>query len=184
VLSQRDKIQFTCERLSDETVREIASLIEQREGKALNVDTPRERLESLFLRIVEAAHAQQIETAGTAPVGEIAGFLGAEKAGEAVLESLVRVEPEAPQAEAPAEPEPAPTAAGEDVLAGLTGATAETREEEPAASGTEEGEAPPAPKEVRPPAMEKKPIAPPREVDRAVLDELIDKSEADDKDEE
>lgn len=119
VLAQRDKMQLTCDRLSDDTVREIEALVERREGKALRIDTPRERLESLFLRIVQDAHARQVETAGTTPVGEIASFLGAQESARAVIESLVRAEPEPP---APPAPRAAPAAAGAgaEVLRELT----------------------------------------------------------------
>ncbi|MFQ5805610.1 MAG: ATP-binding cassette domain-containing protein [Phycisphaerae bacterium] len=159
VLSRRDKIQITCDRLSAETLQEIEGVVERREGKSLRVDTPRERLESLFLRIVEEAYAQQLETAGTAPVGEIAGFLGEEEAGRAVLDSLVHVEPEGPPAEAVAEPEPlAQTGAvDEDVLGELTTpAPPPVEEEQPVAASEEKPAAPP----------------PPSDLDRAVLDEL------------
>ncbi len=172
VLSRRDKIQITCDRLSEETVHEIEGLVEQREGKSLQVDTPRERLESLFLRIVEEAHAQQLETAGTAPVGQIAGFLGEEETGRAVLESLVHVEAEGPPAEAPVVPEPLPRAGAvdEEVLGELTGAAAPLPEEEEQPVATPE-EAPAA-------------AAPPvSDIDRAVLHDLTGETEQADKDE-
>ncbi|MFO0838694.1 MAG: ABC transporter ATP-binding protein [Phycisphaerae bacterium] len=117
VLERRDLIQITCERLSEQTIGEIESLIEQREGKAITVGAPRDRLESLFLRIVQQAHAERVETAGSAAPGEIAGFLGGAAAGREVLESLVRVEEVAPPAEAAA---PGPPRV--DVLGELTGA--------------------------------------------------------------
>ena len=168
VLSRRDKIQFTCDRLSDETVQELKRLIEQREGKTLTVDTPRERLETLFLRIVEEAHAARLETSGTAPVGEIAGFLGEEEAGRAVLESLVRTEP----VEAKAAPEPAPPRRGEvdrDVLSDLTQAAAPLAKEEEQTAAASEGPRAPSP----PPAGD---------VDRSVLDDLTAESQHEDKD--
>ncbi len=79
VLSRRDKIQITCDKLSEDTMKELEEIVEKREGKSLVVDTPRERLETLFLRIVEQAHARQVETTGSDPVGDIAGFVGEEK---------------------------------------------------------------------------------------------------------
>lgn len=93
ILSRRDMLQITCERLSPETLDELARLIERREGKTVAVSTPRDRLESLFLRIVEQARDRRVETAGSAPVGAIAGFLGAEQEGKSLLESLVKPEP-------------------------------------------------------------------------------------------
>ncbi len=164
VLSRHDQIQFTCDRLSDETVREIKRLIEQREGKTVTVDTPRERLETLFLRIVEEAHAAQLETSGSAPVGEIAGFLGEEEAGRAVLESLVQTEAVEPAAA----PEPAAQQdkVDQEVLSDLT---------QPAAPAAEEGERGAA-------ESEDGPAPPVRDVDRSLLDDLAGESQPDDKD--
>ncbi len=103
VLSRRDMMQITCERLGSETLREIEALIERREGKSIEVGVPRDRLESLFLRIVQQAHVDRVETAGSASPGQIAGFLGGSAAGREVLESLLKVEPTS----RPPVPEPA-----------------------------------------------------------------------------
>lgn len=150
VLAQRDRVQMTTERLSPETIAAIERLVREREGKELAVATPRDRLESLFLRIVQQAQADRLETAGTTAVGEIAGFLGAQPAAHEVLAELVRTEP---VAEAPAEEITAPPASVDaDVLADLTAEAA--AQPEPAAAGAD-----PAPRE---------------EVDRGVLDELVD----------
>lgn len=93
VLERRDQMQMTVPKLSDATIAEIRRVIEQREGKVLEVTTPRDRLEQLFLRIVEQAHARKVETAGSTPAGAIAGFLGEQQSGKEVLEQLVKVEP-------------------------------------------------------------------------------------------
>ncbi len=143
VLAVRDRVVLEGERLSEQTLREIVELVRRKEGKTLEIKTPRDRLENLFLRVVEQAHAQQIETAGTTAAGEIAAFLGGEATGREVLEQLVRVEPE----EAPA-PEPQPVEAPEpqqDVLQSLTG-PAEPAETE--ASGEGAGEPEPTPEAV------------------------------------
>jgi ABC-2 type transport system ATP-binding protein len=155
VLSRQDKIQFTCDRLEEGTVRAVEELIQTREGKTLSVDTPRERLETLFLRIVEEAHAQQVETSGSAPGGEIAGFLGAEQPAASVLDALVRAEPVSPAAPERIEPPPR-DAADEDLLGQLTHAAQAPAPAPPAAAGRE-----PAP------------AAPPAEnVDRSILEDL------------
>lgn len=158
ILSRRDMLQMTCERLDQNTLAELTRLVEQRAGKKLEISTPRDRLEALFLRIVERAREQHVETAGSAPAGEIAGFLGAEQEGKAVIESLLQTEPvPAPAAPAPRarEPEPAGVDAGVlgDLVAGPSVAP------------------PPAPA-----AGEPMPAAPPSpaldDVDRGLLDEL------------
>src|SRR5262245_17252735 len=92
VLTRRDRTQITCDRLSDGTVREIEKLVQQREHKQLEVTTPKDRLENLFLRIVETAHQRKVETAGSTPAGDIAAFLGQQQSGREVLESLVKVD--------------------------------------------------------------------------------------------
>jgi ABC-2 type transport system ATP-binding protein len=117
VLSRGDMTQITCDRLSSETIREIELLVQRRHGATLSVTTPRDRLESLFLRIVETASAQRVETAGSAAAGEIAGFLGETKGGEQVLEALVRFDAAEAVAPEAATPRTAPPA--EDVLADL-----------------------------------------------------------------
>jgi ABC-2 type transport system ATP-binding protein len=94
VLSRRDRIRLDCERLKPETLAEIERIVQQREGKTINITTPRDRLESLFLRIVDEAHTKQVATDGSARAGEIAGFLGEAGTAADVLESLVKVAPE------------------------------------------------------------------------------------------
>jgi len=168
VLSRRDKVQITTDRLSEETLEEVAALVERREGKSVVVDTPRERLESLFLRIVEEAHAARVETSGSAPVGEIAGFLGEEEAGQAVLDSLVHVAEEAAEAAGP-EPEPPSRedTVDEDVLGDLTQEAAPEPEVPDAMKvGSSETPAPPPP---------------PTDVDRSVLDGLAGDDDSEDR---
>jgi ABC-2 type transport system ATP-binding protein len=129
VLARQDQMQMTCSRLSDETISEIRRVIERREGKTVAFSTPKDRLESLFLRIVEQAHQQRVETAGAASAGEIAGFLG-EDSGREVLDALVKAEAATEKLETAA-----PAArVDENVLGALTAAkTAAPAEPAPAA---------------------------------------------------
>jgi ABC-2 type transport system ATP-binding protein len=163
ILSRRDMLQMTCECLAPETLAAVTSLVESREGKQVTVSTPRDRLESLFLRIVERARDEKLETAGSAPVGDIAGFLGAEQEGAGVLDKLVQPEP----VTAPAMPVPAaaPEPAGLDaaILGDLTQAPVT-----PVAPPPQSAE--PAP-----------PSVPLEHVDREVLDELTGPAEAPDR---
>ncbi len=165
VLSQRDRVQITCERLTPETLSEVESVIARREGKTVAVSTPRDRLESLFLRIVQRAQEQRVETAGTVAVGEIAGFLGEAQEGQAVLDSLLRHEPAA------APPPAAPATVDETVLGGLTERPPEptTASAPPALRGAGSDRAAPT----------TKPPPPPADVDRGVLDALLDDVAAD-----
>jgi ABC-2 type transport system ATP-binding protein len=169
VLSQRDRVQIICERLTPETLTEVETVIARREGKTIAVSTPRDRLESLFLRIVQRAQEQRVETAGTVSVGEIAGFLGEAQEGQAVLDSLLRREPAA--AASPAVPAPAaPATVDEAVLGGLTERPPEptTASAPPAVHGAGADRGAPT----------TKPPPPPADVDRGVLDALLDDAAA------
>jgi ABC-2 type transport system ATP-binding protein len=163
ILSRRDMLQITCECLAPETLAALTSLVESREGKQVTVSTPRDRLESLFLRIVERARDEKIETAGSAPVGDIAQFLGAEQEGERLLETLVKTEPVA----APAAPVPAavPEPVGVDaaILGDLVVEPVSKRSSSPERLGT-------AP--TKPETAPSQPSAPLENVDRGLLDEL------------
>ncbi len=161
ILSRRDMLQITCERLTPETVRELEALVQRREGKALAVGTPRDRLEALFLRIVQRAQAEKLETAGTTAVGAIAEFLGAAREGQAVLESLLKVEPEPEAARAAAAAPLVPAGVDQVMLGDLTAEAAPA----PAAAGSS-GHAEAA-----------APAAPLPDVDRTVLEGLIDEAE-------
>jgi len=165
ILSRRDMLQITCPSLGQDTLAEINRLVQTREGKSVSVSTPRDRLESLFLRIIEQAREQRLETAGSMPVGEIAGFLGREEEGERVLEKLVRAEPVQPIPVAPAPTAPQPAGADFSVLSELTAGPRPTAAGGPAQPA-------PLPPEAAPPVAR-----PPADVDRTVLDELTGKTD-------
>ncbi len=168
VLSREDQHQITTERLSEPLLNEILRLIE-RDGKSATVTVPHDRLEALFLRIVEQARERRLETAGSAPAGDIAHFLGGTEEGRAVLESLVGTEPARP-APAGAEAIPEPQT-GEVVDESLLGKLAGEPDSEP-------GDEPPVAEEpgadqAHGPTLPKRPAPPPAaEVDEDVLNEL------------
>lgn len=164
VLARRDMVQMTCDRLTPDTLDEIEEIIQAREGKSVNVTTPRDRLESLFLRIVEQANAEQVETSGSAAAGEIAEFLGGEERGEAVLDALVRPETPSKEEAAVVATPAAPETVEDSVLSELTAAPPKATEParpEPAAEG-------PADPTATPKVTE--------DVDRSLLDDLTDTS--------
>lgn len=120
LLAKEELTQIVSERLEEDTVGAITALIERMEHKkVLQVGSPSDKLESLFLRIVEQARAERVETAGALGGGKIADFLTAsrpsegaglieqlmdtsrEDAGEAVPVGAVPVRvPEAPKPDA------------------------------------------------------------------------------------
>ena len=87
--------------LDDDTVQEIEAVLRRR-GIAIDaVDRPRQKLEDLFMGIVERAQADAAETSGALQGGRTAAFLAAEAAtseGDALIESLQRDETSAPAA--------------------------------------------------------------------------------------
>lgn len=114
LLVAQERTILETERLDDQTIAEVDGVIRRRTGKAIErVAKPRQRLEDLFLDIVERARAERLETSGAQAGGETAAFLRGEEegAGDAFIERLTRGEPQ-PVAPAPtAAPQPAaPTA--------------------------------------------------------------------------
>ncbi len=121
LLAKEEMTQIVTERLDAQTVRAITSLIERMENKkVLQVGSPSDKLESLFLRIVEQARSERVETAGAVGGGRIADFLAAGPAeqGQDLIEHLMdqserdarEAVPEAQAAGAPADPPDRPDA--------------------------------------------------------------------------
>ena len=70
-------------RLKAETIERVEAVIRESEGIAIEkVSQPRQRLEDLFLDIVEQARREQVETAGATESGQTAGFLRAQGEGD------------------------------------------------------------------------------------------------------
>ena len=166
LLESQSKTSIETDTLDDDTVAEIDRVVRSRSGgskSVLKVARPRQRLEDLFLEIVEQARAQQLTNAGAAHGGETASFLrgGEEQDSRAVIDRLVSHAPAAPVIPAPA---PAPVAAApradEAVIDSLLGRA-------PAAPARDAERAPAAP--ARP-----APSAPPAgEVDQSVIGSLL-----------
>ncbi len=156
LLESQSKTSIETDTLDDDTVAEIDRVVRSRSGgskSVLKVARPRQRLEDLFLEIVEQARAQQLTNAGAAHGGETASFLrgGEEQDSRAVIDRLVSHAPAAPAIPAPA-PAPVPAAprADEAVIDSLLGkapaapaAPARAGERTPAAPARPAGPAPP-----------------------------------------
>jgi ABC-2 type transport system ATP-binding protein len=167
LLRRNEQTQITAERLGSETIERIRALIAEAEQKSVvSVNAPRERLESLFIRVVREAEAQQQLTSGAVGGGALPGFFGDRGAGqgEALIASLLAAgqaaeppgqrEGQAP----PAEPAPEPRT---EVIEQLV----DTDRSKP-----QEAAAPPEPAEQAPDAGRAKP-----EPDQDVIDSLIQK---------
>lgn len=167
LLADTDHTVIHTPRLRAETISHIEQLIEAEEGKAIErVQAPRQRLEQLFLDIVETARREQVVTSGAVHGGETAAFLRAEPSeGEALIESLMEEqEPEAAARAVPVEraaPKEEAEAPTDEVLAELLH---DEQAEEQAAAAPAEPAAPPGA---------------PRDVDRSVIDSLLSDDDED-----
>jgi ABC-2 type transport system ATP-binding protein len=110
LLVAQDRTAIEAESLDEGTVAEIDRVIRTRSrgNKAiLKVSKPRQRLEDLFLDIVEQARSEQLSTSGATAGGETAAFLkGDGEHGESLIDRLVQGPAEMPVIAAKA-PEPA-----------------------------------------------------------------------------
>ena len=161
LLEVEDSRVIETDALRQETIDKIERLIQEEEGGAIRrVERPRQKLEALFLDIVHAAQDEGAATSGAVAGGAVAEFLARDAHmpeqvdGDALIDRLTRVEPEAPAPSPPVQPtEPIkPTGPDTDVLEGLT-------RSEPVD---------PAPK----PEQKEEP-QPKRDMDRGVIDDLM-----------
>ncbi|MHC4562855.1 MAG: ABC transporter ATP-binding protein [Planctomycetota bacterium] len=159
LLAQEAYTQITTDRLDNTTLEKIRAVLAEASHTLREVAVPRDRLEDLFLRIVEEAQAQRLVTAGVTAGGAVAEFLrtgvDAEE-GQALIDKLVEVaEPvrPAPKPE-PVEVEPGPAEAA--MLDELIAAGRQSGDEQSDSSQ------PPSP-----------PVKKPDQADRSVIDDLL-----------
>jgi ABC-2 type transport system ATP-binding protein len=101
LLTKRSTMAIETDPLDDATVAEVERLIRQRTNgaKAIQrVTKPRQRLEDLFLEIVEQARAEQATTSGATSGGETAAFLKSAdtESGRDLIDKLVKAEAPSP----------------------------------------------------------------------------------------
>ena len=92
LLSDMERTVIQTPRLQESTISRIEQVIRESEGKAIDkVTAPRQRLEQLFMDIVERARLEQVATSGALEGSGTAAFLRAETTqGEALIDSLLR----------------------------------------------------------------------------------------------
>lgn len=101
LLTTNDRTVIETEALSQRQAEEIARYIEEKEGRRIvRVAPGRQSLESLFMSIVERAQSERVQTSGAGQGGPTAAFLRgvdpqAERSGDEVIAELMK-EPEAP----------------------------------------------------------------------------------------
>jgi len=151
-------------RLDDATIAEVERVLSSRQGVGVEgVEHPRQRLEELFLQIVERARAEQATTSGAAAGGATAKFLLGEaeaESGSGLIDELV-----SGQEDAPAVPAPAAASAGQD----SDRQESERRKAVDAAVLDELVEGEPE----TPPTTRISPPEPPKGVDDAVIEGLL-----------
>jgi ABC-2 type transport system ATP-binding protein len=75
--------------LGSETIVKLERWLQEEAGARIHsIETPRQRLESLFLDVVRSAEDEGVQTSGATAGGKIAGFL-AEPTGDRLLQQLV-----------------------------------------------------------------------------------------------
>lgn len=124
LLSLESRTVIETEALDPQTLAEVQALIARHHRRVERIGAPRQRLEDLFVGIVERARAERVETSGalSTTTGTAAFLRGEGEAaeGEALVDRLVASRDAAPEPApaAPAKPEPAPARA-EDVIRDL-----------------------------------------------------------------
>jgi ABC-2 type transport system ATP-binding protein len=176
LLSATDRMSIEAEPLDDATVSEIDAVLRRRSGTGvLRVSKPRQRLEDLFLDIVQKAQVERLGTSGATHGGQTAAFLkGAE--GEDLIEQLVSGAEEAPVAQVVQAPTPARGATGPDesvIDALVTGASARTSD----AAAPERVQAPVSPASPAPAPGAR--IERNEDVDASVIDSLLARDDDD-----
>ena len=167
LLNQSNLTQIITERLDEHTIEQIQQALQQRNKEIVSITAPKDRLEDLFLKIINQAQTQK-QITEVVRTGEVAEFLRAtpEQEGKKLIEELTsKPEQQAPQ-EQPAEQEQPVIEEKPDteIIEELT-----SREEQP----IRQTESPTAP----PPSTEKETK---QEVDRSVIESLIRKEDTED----
>jgi ABC-2 type transport system ATP-binding protein len=155
LLARQHQTQIVADDLDEATLNAVRELLTTQGHELLEVTRPRQKLETLFLNIIEDARRQNLATGG-AVEGQVAEFLTAagEEQGQAVIDRLVQqVQP--PPAQTGAEPSPPAEAPPADraVLDELVSPDSTTSEETPGEATRAESS--------------------PAEPDRSVLDNLL-----------
>ena len=102
LLSDTKRTSISVPRLKPETIVKIDELIRKEEGVAIErVESPRQKLEDLFIQIVEKARAEQALTSGANQGGRTAGFLMVDEEGESSQEVISKLQAAANTVSAP-----------------------------------------------------------------------------------
>jgi ABC-2 type transport system ATP-binding protein len=193
LLESQSRTTIETDTLDEATVSEVDRVLRERtrgEKSVLRVSRPRQRLEDLFLDIVQRARQEQLSTSGATAGGQTALFLrsgAGDGDGNRLIDDLVNAQPE-PAAgvriDAPAsggrQAPAAPAGPDADVIASLT---RDAAPESPASPGPADGFAPTAPARREAPARTApatptQASKPAQNVDTSLIDALLDSGDA------
>ncbi|MFW5732634.1 MAG: ABC transporter ATP-binding protein [Planctomycetota bacterium] len=167
LLAEDDSLQITTDPLDEATLNELQQVIAGHGGSVRSISPPKQKLEELFLRIVDEAQQQRMATGGATAGGEVAEFLrGQGDSGRAVIEQLIHTEAVEETTTEPVESAEPASAVDHEVLDELVGGGEDmTAEDDRSVSGTlPEGEG--SDQSVRQ-------DQPRKNVDRGVIEDLL-----------
>ena len=162
LLTRQDQTTVQTSRLDEQQIEDLKTYLAAKGRPIEKIEHPRQRLESLFLEIVERANAEGAATSGARSGGKIAQFLVSEKQseGQELIDDLVA-----------RAKEPSPVIAPAPTLAQLELAEQKVKEEVAAKSLIEQLA---RPKARETPVIEQKPESKPQEKpDQSVIDSLL-----------
>jgi ABC-2 type transport system ATP-binding protein len=112
LLVRHDRTTINTQPLDAQVLSEIQAVLAKHGMQNGLIEHPRQKLEELFLEIVERAHKEGHQTSGAKNTGKIADFLvtGEQAEGQAVIDNLI-AKPAAPAKAAPGPAKPADFAA-------------------------------------------------------------------------
>lgn len=179
LLSSHERTIIETDELDEQTIAELDEVIRRRTGgeKSIRgVSAPRQRLEELFLGIVEQAQQDKASTSGAMQGGETAAFLRADEQesqqGEALIESLLEESVDESGADAtstpeePAAQEPSKAPGTDD---SIIGSLMEDSTEEPAPRAEES-------------SQEQRASSQDEDVDLGIIGSLLDDDQPDEED--
>ena len=174
LLCDTNRTMITVSRLHAETIRKVDNLLLKEEGVTIeSIHSPRQKLEDLFIQIVESARTEQAATSGAQQGGGTASFLmqsgseTPEDSGSAVIAELQKLsaQPNSPKAVSPSIADKLETGDAKTTNA-IFDELLNSKSVPPTASTrVPDGE---------PPTNSKTPQNPKASVDRSVIDDLMD----------
>ena len=147
LLAQQDRTQIVTSRLDEATLDRLRAVVTEASHEIQEITTPHDKLETLFLKIVQEAQDKHLATSGVRAGGSVPEFLRTGEDvvdGRGVIDQLVASAqpPEAPAASAQPPPPTAAPAPARDVLDELTVTSAAPESIQPADQAPDEPAAP------------------------------------------